>query len=226
MAGIEEFLKLLDEDIDDAFKKYFFNVDAKSLDGDETVKQDCRVQKVCFEFVEPNRILMRDPGGNPTKYQDEIWYLPWVRDGATKANLGGDGPPFFSTSQLDGCRFTIQYHDTSRKNVTVLHLAGNVGHQSSGSEKRNKMETEQGVKTNLAPKLTRRYSISKGKKGVFEKVGQDFSLKYDGDKAMIFGFRDADGSWDFYAQQMMGSGSVDEPPFGKAAKGLRELTAL
>ena len=227
MPSIPEFLELLSVDVEKAFKTYFFNIDGESLDGDITKEQACRRQKVRFDFVEPNIIRMSALGGKDAEYQNEIWYLPWRLDGASRADLNDSGPAFFSTSQLDGCRFTIQYHDASRKNATVLHLAGSVGHQSSGSAIRDGMETDSGLKTDLPPRLTRRYSISKGQKSAFEKVGENFSLKYDGNKASVFGFRDGGNAWHFYAQQMMAADSshADSPPFGKKSKGIRELTA-
>lgn len=227
MPSIDEFLELLSRDVDTAFKTYFFNIDGKSLDGDISAKQECRHQKVRFDFVEPNVILMSALGDGGAEYENEIWYLPWMHSGSSRADLDETGPAFFSTSQLDGCRFTIQYHDESRTKATVLHLAGNVGHQSSGSELRDEMEATEKLSADLPPRLTRRYSISKGKKSSFEKVGEDFSLKYDGNKASVFGFRREDGSWHFYAQQMMGyEGEADKPPVGRKSKGLRELSAL
>lgn len=223
MPSIPEFLELLSTDVEKAFRSYFLNIDG-SLDGNIEISQHCRIRKVCFEFIDPNIILMRDPGSNPTEYPDEIWYLPWRHRGASKADLDGSGPAFFSTSQLDGCRFTIQYHDTSRKNVTVYHLAGNV---DGGSKGRDQLEAKAGVKSGLPSGRTRRYSVSSGAKSFSEKVGEDFSLKYDGDKASIFGIRDDDGAWHFFAQQMREprSGEPHLPPLGGKAKGLRELTA-
>lgn len=223
MPSIAEFLELLSEDDEKAFRTYFFNIDG-SLDGDISKSQDCRRQEVCFEFVDPNVILMRDPGSNPTEYRNEIWYLPWRHRGASRADLGADGPAFFSTSQLDGCRFTIQYHDDSRRTATVYHLAGNV---DGGSKGRSQLELKAGLKSDAPPGLTRRYSMSSGKTSFSEKLGKDFLLKYDGDKASIFGFRDEKGAWHFYAQQMREPRGTDPdmPPLGSKAKGLRELSA-
>ncbi len=228
MASIDEFLVLLIQDVDKAFKSYFFNIDAASLDGDTQQAQVCRRQKVRFDFVEPNRIVMSALDGADADYQNEIWYLPWRIDGASKANLGAEGPPFFSTSQLDGCRFTIQYHDASRKTATVFHLAGTLGHQEAGSKARNALETDAGLPSDAPAKLVRRYSISQGTKSKFESLGKDFTLQYDGDKAAIFGFRDDSGAWRFYAQQMMAATDKfpDSPPFGRSAKGIRELGAF
>ncbi|WP_282605192.1 hypothetical protein [Pelagibius sp. Alg239-R121] len=222
MASIAEFLELLSEDTEKAFRTYFFNIDG-SLDGDEMVLQECRRQKVCFEFQEPNKIVMRAPGGKEAKYGNEIWYLPWMRSGTSKAHLDGSGPPFFSTSQLDGCRFTIRYHNDSRTRVTVLHVAGDV---PGGSKQRDGMETKAGLKASPHPRRTRRYSVSRGAKSATEKVGEDFKLRYDGNKASVFGFRDCGGVWHFYAQQMMKyPDEADRPPLGRAGKGIRELSA-
>lgn len=225
MASIAEFLEILSVDVEKAFRTYFFNVDS-GLDGDYSKLQACRVQTVGFKFEEPNKIVMCDPANSPMAYEDQIWYLPWLHKSASKAVLDGKGPGYFSTSQLDGCRFTIQYHDDSRKKATVFHLAGNVGRDKQGSGLRDDMETASGLDNDAPPRLVRRYSITSGIQSNEEPKGNDFKLKYDGDKAWIFGFRDDDGAWQFYAQQMAEARGrfPDSPPIGKNKKGLRQLS--
>lgn len=222
MASLAEFLQLLDQNVDRAFRDYVFNVDSASMDGDISQLQACTARDVGFEFRPPNVIVLR-AAREGDAWRSEMWYLPWMYNGASKAYLTGEGPAYFSTSQLDGCRFTVQYDDANRKKATVFHLAGSVGHQKSGSLKRDEMALAAGLKTDLPEGRTRSYSISSGVKPKFERIGEHFKLQYSGNKAWVFGLRDDAGAWTFYAQEILEGNAERHIP--DAGKGLRALTA-
>jgi hypothetical protein len=210
MAGVKEFLAMLDSDCEKAMKTFVIHIDATSLDGDGT---DCSLKRIEATFdVEDDKnnvLLLR---GKKTGDTDctPIWYLPWNQVGVAKATLDQSGPDFFSTSQLDGCRFTIQY-DGGRKKVTVLHISGRVdGAGKAASAARDQQEADA---LGAPPQLVRRYSYGKfaGTKAIAEK--DNTRLFYGGNKASIFGVRDDDGAWYFFAQEI-------DARFGSADKAL------
>lgn len=217
MASVEEFLELLQTDLGKAMRDYAFNV-SEDLDGDTLRLQACTVRTVAFEFKPPNVIWLM-PGEEKSKHASEMWYLPWLRSGTSAATLGGDGPAYFSTSQLTGCRFMVEWLSKDHKSAKVLHLAGDVGTGPKGTKARDEMAKKAGVDPTDNSGRVRSYSMSSGKKPKVEKVGEDFRLRYDGNKAWVFGVRNA-GVWSFYAQELFAL-------FGKAdeALGLRDLTA-
>jgi hypothetical protein len=212
MPSLEDFRTKLNGDDNarqQAMTDYVINVDAASLDGDTSKLQACREQEVSFVFQDPNVIIMRAKQGGDANAK-KIWYLPWFVDGASKAVLGPDGPAYFSTSQLDGCRFTIQYDDASRKRATVLHLSGRLGMGNKLSEARNAKEVEEFGALPHGP-LVRRYSSASLAKTGSPKLKAEKAAKalkdnetilYSGNKAFIWGFRKKDGVWDFFAHEI------------------------
>ncbi|HTW72139.1 MAG TPA: hypothetical protein VME47_19805 [Acetobacteraceae bacterium] len=226
MASLQDFREKLAQNANRAFTEYVLIIDEMSLDyatgEDGTLVQDeFKVVTVVFEYSGPNVITMRakresDEGGR------QISYLPWKNahaGGISQARLTGDGPQYFSTSQLTGCRFTIQYDDASRQTATVLHLAGDV----QGEKKPEGSATRDGLEQNALspqakPTLKRSYSIGQMKSAKFKEMGVATGTKlyYDGGKAAIFGYRKKSGAWTFYAA---------EQKFGLGA-GLVNLTTL
>lgn len=172
MPSLEDFREKMTRDADEAMKEYVLLVDCFSLDyapavGGPPIQDEFKVVPVIFEFSAAGTksfITMRgrkasDPAGR------DISYLPWknAASGAVaKATLDGSGPAYFSTSQLDGCRFTIQYHDASHKTVTVQHLAGDLGGSGTdGSAARDRKQAE-GMPADANPTLRRRLSFGPG----------------------------------------------------------------
>ena len=229
MPSLEEFQEMLDQDWDAALRTYVVHI-SEDLDGTisgTTIKRHAperRDVEVVFESIRDTYvILMRaktggDAGGKL------VSYLPWSPSslgGIARADLDGSGPRYFSTSQLSGCRFTVQYADALKKRATVLHLAGDFG-SSDGSGAREALET--GALGSAPPGgLRRRYSIGQsavpGLKsktsftdwGYQKKIGGDAGrIYYDGNKASVFGFRTDDGAWHFWAQEMVEGGAADK----------------
>jgi hypothetical protein len=212
MPSLEDFRTKVALNADAAFKDYVLHIDEMSLDyapganGQLIAAEFKPSLMVVFEFSEPNIITMRakrdtDEGGR------EISYLPWKNasdGGMAQARLTGGGPPYFSTSQLTGCRFTIQYDDGSRKTVTVQHLAGDVqgGKKPEGSATRDSIETRN-LPTGSDLQLRHRYSIGQMKPLQFKQLNlaSGITLYYDGGKAAIFGYRNKGGVWVFYASE-------------------------
>lgn len=223
MASLEEFQQLIESDPERAMDEYVVHV-SQDLDGTPNeqqvlVNKPFGEQDVVFEFVLPNIILLRAKAASEEAH-NRLWYLPWVSRDVAKADLGQEGAQYFSTSQLNGCRFTVQYTDGSRKHATVLHVAGNFDFKD-GSTRREELETSAiGPVTN--PALRRRYSIGQSMlKGQKKKriVGDETRTYYGGNKAWIFGYRDDSGAWQFLAQEM-------DEQYGRAdsSKGTKALT--
>ncbi len=216
MPDLDDFRTKLASDAAVAFKDYVMHFDEMSLDyaddgNGQLVPDEFKVIEIVFEFVPPNVIMMRakregDIGGR------EISYLPWKKadfGGSARASLDGSGPRYFSTSQIDGCRFTIQYGDESRKTCTVLHLAGDVsgGKKPEGSATRDGLEA-QGLPNGADPLLRRRYSIGQMKPAKFKQLNTGTTQYYDGGKTAVFGYRNSSGAWVFYgAEEKFDSGS-------------------
>ncbi len=214
MASLEDFRTKVAANADAAFRDYILHIDEMSLDyatGDngELVPDAFKVVSIVFEFSDPNVITMRARQDNdPRDKIRKMSYLPWknagIDAGVAKATLDDKGPAYFSTSQLTGCRFTIQYGDASRKTATVLHLAGDVqgGKKPEGSATRDGLELAN-LPQGSDMKLRRRYSVGQMKPALFKKVGVESgtTLYYDGGKSAILGFRGTDGGWNFYAAE-------------------------
>jgi hypothetical protein len=227
MASVEEFLALLRTDLDSAMREYAFNV-SEDLDGDTGKLQACTARTVAFEFKEPNEIWLM-PGEEKSKHTSEMWYLPWLRSGTSVANLDGEGPSYFSTSQLTGCRFMVEYLSSNRKSAKVLHLAGDVGTGPKGTKLRDEMAVAIGVDPTDNTGRVRSYSFGSGKKSNPKNVGTNFKLRYDGNKAWVFGVRDGSGAWNFYCQEMNAkigpSPALNRPAIPDKPLGLRDLSA-
>src|SRR5262249_16817293 len=144
-----------------------------------------------------------------TRNSLRIWYLPWKRwdgvnemSGLSQAVLDEKGPGIFLTSQLTGCRFTIQYHTGDKTKATVLHLAGNYGENAKGAKARENVEGKS-LETvpNGVPR--RRYSIGRySKKPNLMPLPLDgVRTYYDGGMATVLGVRGKDAKWRFFAQQ-------------------------
>jgi hypothetical protein len=216
MPSLEDFRAKLKSDPETALKTYLIEV-SQTLDGtpgpdDVLVPKPFGEQDVVFEFVAENTIRMRARLLTDAEFKT-VWYLPWVSRGAATARLDGTGSPYFSTSQLTGCRFTIQYADMSHKVATVQHLGGNV---DGGSAGRDRLE-DQTLGPVSNPALRRRYSIGQNKlPGAvrhkptlqFRVVGDETRVYYGGDVASIFGYRDGGGAWHFWAHEIQTRGEV------------------
>jgi hypothetical protein len=211
---LEDFRDKLKSNADTAFKEYVLLIDCASLDyagpqGQEVQAEFKRVS-VIFEYSPENIILMRAKKGSEAGGQ-EIAYLPWknkASGGVSKATLDGDGPSYFSTSQLDGCRFTLQYHGADRKKVTVQHLAGDLGGPGvkTGSTARDALEAQSLLTSPDAPR-PRRFSIGSGpgkmgNAGKTLRVDKPDTTYYDGGKAAVFGYRNNQGAWVFYGAEI------------------------
>lgn len=140
MPSLQEFKDLLSTSLEQAMKDYVVINHTESVDGNVGVLQACSEREVVFDFEGPNKIMIR--ARRESELADQtLWYLPWLWDGLSKADLDGTGSSYFSTSQLTGCRFTIQFHDSTRQRVTVMHLAGTLGTgRKKGTEARDELE--------------------------------------------------------------------------------------
>lgn len=173
--------------------------------------QACTVRTVAFEF-KPRHGIRLMPAEEKAKYTSEMWHLPRLRSGTATADHDGKGPPYFTTSQLTGCRFMVAYVSADRKAAKVLHLAGDVGTGPKGTQLRDEMAKKAGVDPTDNSGRVRSYSLGSGKKPRLEKVGTDLNLKRDGNEARVSGVRDDSGAWTFYAQEMYARfGAADEP---------------
>ncbi len=229
MPSLEEFRTLLAQDADAAFKAYALLINCASLDYVETSPgvfgfDEFKNVKVAFAYqVEDGKdAIIMSASNDPTA--KDASYLPWKNaenGGVSKATLDGSGPAYFSTSQLDGCRFTIQYHDADRKTVTVQHLAGDLKAQGrKGYELRDDLETAN-APPNADPVLRRRFSIGSGPgktggAGKILKESRPDTVYYEGGKAAVFGYRNGSGAWLFYGAEMTPR---------NVGQGLRNLTS-
>ena len=207
MPSIEDFRTKMASDANAAFTDYILHVDEMSLDvaTDESGRQsvaEFRVVKVAFTFADPNVITMA-----ASLAGTEMSYLPWKNaglGGMARARLDGTGPAYFSTSQLSGCRFTVQYDDAGRTTATVLHLAGDVvgGKKPEGSDTRDVLQAAN-LPQGADARLRRSYSIGQMKPLAYKeaKIAAGTTLFYDGGKAAIFGYRNRAGVWTFYAAE-------------------------
>jgi hypothetical protein len=209
MPSLDEFRRLLEGNADDAFKQYSLLIDCDRLDfavggvGHDEFKI-CKVSFV-YQQMDGKDVILMTPDANGK----DISYLPWKNaseGGIAKATLNANGPKYFSTSQLDGCRFSIHYHDAEHKTVTVQHLAGDAGGAGSdGSRVRDDLERN-GLQGKQPVVLQRRYSIGLGQ-GKLGRIGAQFksgraeTTYYDGGKAAVFGYRNKAGAWVFYGAE-------------------------
>jgi hypothetical protein len=218
MASLSEFMDLLSTNLTKAMADYIVINHTESLDGDVMNLQACSERDVVFEFEGPNKIMIRAKKDSE-KADQTLWYLPWVYNSLSKADLDGTGSAYFSTSLLTGCRFTVQFHDKSRKKATVMHLAGTLGTGTKqGTEARDLLEKaaldDLGKTVNVEKTLRRRYSFRVQK---IRKIDDGETLYYGGNMAWIFGARGSDGAWNFIAQEMDSFADI-------TGKGVKELT--
>ncbi|WP_444917079.1 hypothetical protein [Microbulbifer sp. JMSA003] len=197
MPSYEDFISLLEKDIESAFKTYELDFNTEAFDN----KSGAYETGFDFEFVKPNKIMMVKSGDSGKK----ATYLTWARKTAVPVTLDSKSPPYFFTSHLSNCRMTFKYHDDQSKSVTVIHVAGDVsqGGTIEGSKQRD--ELEQMVKTPVVTK-ERRLSIGGpkgGNKGAkFKKKQAKLGTSYYDTCARVFGVRDENGQWAFYTQNI------------------------
>src|SRR5262249_58928798 len=169
---------------------------------------------VALDYRAETVLVRRANANDSTANSMRIWYLPWKDQdsgGMSKADLTEKGSGIFLTSQLTGCRFTIQYHSADMTKATVVHLAGTYGRTADGSKKRDELE-QQALATVPTGGRVRRYSIGNLAHKPWQLLPNDGTrLYYDGEKATILGVRGRDSIWRFFAQQydMVGKASKD-----------------
>ena len=159
-----------------------------------------------FKIVpgQKNALRLKFHAGNDNDYVEAYW-LPWRSHEATSMDLGADAN-FFFTSELTNCRFSLLAPDPKRPKVA--HVAGDLTRPQ-----RNQAEIQSGF---CAPKdaRVRRLSVSESRDQKpfnappipkkHDYAGQNF----DPDKhssAFVFGQRDAQGDWKFFAQIAKGT---------------------
>lgn len=233
MPSLEEFRTLLDSNADEAFKQYSLRID-DNLDMDARTtpdfnnRNDLKVVKVSFAYQKRGNVdcivMQGDPQGK------DIFYLPWnnfnVNGGLARAPLDSQGPNYFTTSPLSGCRFSIHYHDGDGKSVTVQHLAGTVGGPGVGGSTQRDTLQAQGIQNSPPVTRTRSYSIGSGE-GKMGGAGRTLrsqrpnTIYYDGGAAVVFGYRNNSGAWVFY-----GAETDDRRGTGKGVKNLGTQTAV
>ncbi|MDN3639332.1 hypothetical protein QWY82_11005 [Simiduia curdlanivorans] len=207
MASLEEFRALLHEGkIDEAFKNYQLDFNSAAFDQFGDVKVSAYEVDIAWDFQEPNVIKMLKKTENDGSKRKKICYLPWSTKTATSVTLDGNSPPYFVTSHFSNCRFTMKFHDGQGKTVTVLHVAGDTKSEGrvQGSAERDILENE--VKTEPA-KMTRRLSVGGlkdlGKAGREHKqTKMKAGTTYYDTYARVFGVRNKNGVWSFYAQNI------------------------
>ncbi|BBM04049.1 hypothetical protein [Microbulbifer sp. GL-2] len=197
MPSYENFLSLLDNDLEQAFKTYELDFNSAEFDSQAGAYET----SIEFEFKGPNKILMKkDP-----KSDKKATYLTWARKKAVPVKLDSNSPPYFMTSHLSNCRMTFKFHDDQNKSVTVIHVAGDVpnGGTIEGSVQRDELENE--VVTPEV-KRTRRLSIGGPKTGQkgrnFKKEQAKAGTAYYDTCARVFGVRGDDDRWTFYTQDI------------------------
>ena len=211
MPSLEEFRELLHSgSTQQAFTDYMLDFNTQDFDVNVPVQGVGYEAEIVWRFESPNIIKMHrktisDSGGK------RIYYLPWARGRVTTVTLDGNSPPYFVTSHFSNCRFTIHYHDGEGRNVTVMHVAGDVsgGGTVRGSQQRDELESSVQVDN---VQRTRRLSISnqktgKGGKAHMEK-GMSVGTTYYDSYARVFGIRRSSGSWVFYAQNIKGENEL------------------
>ncbi len=136
------------------------------------------------------------------KESDQTWfkcfYLPWQTQSTTSCNLNADTDAcLFFTSSLNGCRVSVQYHDESKKSVTVLHIAGNMTKQVRSKWGNGTVNKVGGQARDIDQQAhfgqggrVRKFSIS-------DPSEQDY---INGRAAFIIGIRTTSGEWRFYTQ--------------------------
>lgn len=213
MPDLEDFLIKLEQDPVVALNEYNFKVDEESLDfvpGQIGIQDEYKQVDVTLVDEAQTIKLRAMTSGDSPRNSLRIWYLPWKRwdkvnqmSGVSEATLDNKGPGIFLTSQLTGCRFTIQYHSGDMTKATVLHLAGNYGENLKGAQARESVESEALTNVPTGGMLRRRYSIGRySKNPKFFKLPVDgVRTYYDGEKATVLGVRGKDGKWKFFAQQ-------------------------
>ncbi|WP_413665714.1 hypothetical protein ACG1BZ_11245 [Microbulbifer sp. CNSA002] len=130
MPSYEDFISLLEKDIESAFKTYELDFNTEAFDN----KAGAYETEFDFEFVKPNKIMMVKSGGSGKK----ATYLTWARQQAVPVTLDSKSPPYFFTSHLSNCRMTFKYHDDQSKSVTVIHVAGDVSQGGDHQGERTK----------------------------------------------------------------------------------------
>lgn len=210
MPSLDEFKTLLDSNADEAFRQYSLLIDYDQLDFNaaRTAHDEFKSVTVTFVYSEiaGNPVILMTPAADGRKMS----YLPWknASEGAiAKITLNDKGPNYFSTSQLDGCRFALQYHDTDHRVVTVQHLAGDVAGTTgkAGTAERDRLEAlaAPDLPATATPDLRRRLSVGRGvgkngRIGATFKASRPDTTYYDGGKAAVFGYRNKSGAWVFY----------------------------
>lgn len=212
MASLENFRELLDSgNLGQAFSEYELDFNSEQFDifGNQQVQG--YETDIVWGFEEPNKIKMLKKTAADNTGVKRIYYLPWQSKSVTSVTLDGNSPAYFVTSHFSNCRFTIKFHDGQGKQVTVMHVAGDVtgGATTRGSATRDQME-EQVPVANVT--RTRRLSVSShkfGKSGAahMEKGIQAGTTYYD-TYARVFGVRKDDGGWAFFAQNINGNGEI------------------
>ena len=147
-------------------------------------------KKFYIKYESKNVCTLRFAADDATDFIEAYW-LPWKQSDQTSMLLGA-AAEFFFTSEMSNCRFSVLAEGTTPR---VAHIAGNEGQRS----KRNEYE-----KTAMASvskddlKKVRRLSVSQGlKHGYF---GSDAMTAEDKSSAFVFGRRQPDNTWKFYAQ--------------------------
>lgn len=205
MASLEKFRELLSVgDIATAFKAYQLDFNEAVFDGENKKGYEVEVD---WSYEKENKIKMTKVSQGGKK----IYYLPWASKAVTYVTLDSSSPPYFVTSHFSNCRFTIKFHDEAGQKVTVMHVAGDVSWEGTinGSLQRDELEKSVVVQD---VKKTRRLSISRPKTG---KIGEKHIVAqqakgtcYYDSFARVFGVRDSNGCWVFYAQDLNDTGKI------------------
>jgi len=211
MTSLKEFRALVKSDPDEAFRKYALSIDEVSFDWSDAsagIRSKAGPRFIEWHFEEPNTIKMFPAKSEVDSIGKRIYYLPWASKAVTKVTLNGESPRFFLTSEFSNCRFTIQYHDGLGKTVTVMHIAGDVVGEGgfAGGNIRNQLESDA---TEIKPVRSRRLSISKLEPGFKGSSWRKYAATtaettYYDSRAVVFGYRQSDGGWIFYAQSKGG----------------------
>lgn len=205
MASLEDFRKLLSVgDIAKAFEAYQLDFNEAVFDVENEKGYEVEVD---WSYEKENKIKMTKVSQGGKK----IYYLPWASKVVTYVTLDSSSPPYFVTSHFSNCRFTINFHDEAGQKVTVMHVAGNVPGEGTirGSQERDKLEKSVVVQD---VKKERRLSISRPKTGKSGKNHMDAQKAkgtcYYDSFARVFGVRDSNGCWVFYAQNLNHTGKI------------------
>lgn len=140
-------------------------------------------RKFYIKEEKKNVCTLRFASGTATDVILAYW-LPWKTSELTSIELD-NGADFFFTSEMSNCRFSIL---TDGVKPRVAHVAGNV---TRG--KRDQLE-----KAATDTKAARRLSIAGG--DIHGYRGRDSTDATRQSSAFVFGRRQSDNTWKFYAQ--------------------------